>query len=205
MGIYQRYLLPKATHWACRQKPAMMQRAKIVPGASGNVLEIGIGSGLNLGFYQPDQVDRIWGLEPSEGMLELARQQIVPEQVVLEFLQAGAESIPLGPDSVDTIVSTFTLCTIPDLPQAFSELRRVLKPGGRLLFCEHGKAPDGGVRRWQNLIQPVWKVCGGGCHLNRDIPALLRAGGFSIQQLDAMYIPGWKPASFNYWGRAKLL
>ncbi len=168
------------------------------------MLEIGFGSGLNLAFYQADRVERVWGLEPSGKMLDLARQRKENTSLEVEFLQTGAEEIPLEAHSVDTILTTFTLCTIADLETAFSEMRRVLKPGGQLLFCEHGKAPDAAVRRWQDFLQPAWKLCGGGCHLNRDIPHLLREGGFSIQQLDARYIPGWKPASFHFRGRARL-
>ncbi len=204
MGLYQKHILPKITDCACQQKPARYQRKKIVPHARGRVLELGIGSGLNLPFYDLDQVTHIWGIEPSAEMLEMATSRAHAVQVEIEFFQTGAEQIPLEAGAVDTIVTTYTLCTIPDLNTAFQEMRRVLNPNGQILFCEHGKAPDAAVRRWQNFVQPVWKICGGGCHLNRDIPALLEGGGFSIQQMDTMYIPGWKPASFNYWGRAIL-
>lgn len=204
MGFYQKNILPKITDWACRQKPAMIQRSKIVPYAEGRILEIGFGSGLNLNFYDPEKVERVWGLEPSSEMLDLFRDRSANDPVEVELVQAKAEAIPLDTNEVDMIVTTYTLCTIPDLDLAFEEMRRVLKPGGLILFTEHGKAPDLVVRRWQNLVQPVWKICGGGCHLNRDIPALLEKGGFAIQNMDTMYIPGWKPACFNYWGCAKL-
>jgi len=204
MGFYQDQILPKVTDWVCRQSAARKQREKIVPQAKGRVLEIGFGSGLNLEFYRADQVSRLWGLEPSQGMLKLAEERKEAAPFEVELLQSGAEAIPLEDHSVDTVLSTFTLCTVPDLEAAFAEMRRVLKPGGQLLFCEHGLAPDPSVRRWQNSIQPVWKICAGGCHLNRDIPELIQKGGFQIQALDSMYIPGWKPASFQCWGQGKL-
>jgi SAM-dependent methyltransferase len=120
-----------------------------------------------------------------------------------EFIESGAESIPLDDHSADTVVMTYTLCTIPDVPAALEEIRRVLKPAGKLLFCEHGEAPDAGVRRWQNLVNPLWNMLGGGCNLNRPIPHLLEVGGFRSHDMQTMYIPGWKPACFNYWGSAR--
>ena len=117
-------------------------------------------------------------------------------------MQGSAENIPLEDRSIDTVVVTYTLCTIPQAVAALSDMRRVLKPSGQLIFCEHGLAPDEGVRRWQNRVNPIWRRVGGGCNLNRDIPSLLKAGGFRIRAMETMYIPGWKPASFNYWGTA---
>lgn len=202
MGWYQRVILPRVIHAACSSSPAARQRAKVVPRARGRVLEIGLGSGLNLPYYDPSEVRRVWGLEPSEALRKMARQASVPDEIALELLAAEAEAIPLEKNEADTVLITYTLCTIADVPRALEEARRVLKPGGQLLFCEHGRAPDAAVRRWQDWVNPLWKRAGGGCHLNRDIPALLRAGGFAIQDLHSMYIPGWKPASFNYWGAA---
>lgn len=199
---YESKILPRIINKVCACGPAMKQRAKIVPHASGRVLEIGIGSGLNLGFYDAEKVDRLFGIDPSAEILEIAKLQQSGLPFDVELFANGAESIPLGTNSVDTIMYTYTLCTIPDLEASFSEMRRVLKPGGQMLFCEHGKAPDAAVQKWQNRIQPIWKPFSGGCHLNRDIPKLIEQGGFSIQQLDSMYIPGPKFASFNYWGRA---
>jgi len=203
MGWYQRVVLPRIIHAACSSNPAAKQRAKIVPQARGRVLEIGLGSGLNLAYYDPGQVSRVWGLEPSEALLDMAREAPLPDRIDLELLTARAEAIPLESQEVDTVLMTYTLCTIGDVPKALSEARRVLKPGGQLLFCEHGRAPDAAVRRWQDWVNPLWKLAGGGCHLNRDIPALIEAGGFAVPDLRSMYIPGWKPASFNYWGMAR--
>ena len=180
----------------------MRQREKLVPLASGRVLEVGMGSGLNLPFYDARQVRKVWGLEPSPEMSKMASAAAEAVSFDVEFVSAGGEEIPLDSESFDTVLMTFTLCTIPDAERALREIARVLKRGGQLLFCEHGAAPDAGVRRWQNRINPLWRQLAGGCHLNRDIPGLIRHGGFEITRMDTMYIPGWRPASFNYWGTA---
>tara|TARA_Y100000758_G_scaffold50730_1_gene32529 strand:- start:4099 stop:4656 length:558 start_codon:yes stop_codon:yes gene_type:complete len=180
----------------------MRQREKLVPLASGRVLEVGMGSGLNLPFYDARRVTKVWGLEPSPEMSKMASAAVEAVAFDVEFVSAGGEQIPLDSESFDTVLMTFTLCTIPDAERALREIARVLKQGGQLLFCEHGAAPDAGIRRWQNRIDPLWRRLAGGCHLNRDIPGLIRRGGFEITRMDTMYIPGWRPASFNYWGAA---
>ena len=202
MGIYSSYLLPKIVHWSCRQKPNRKQRQKIVPKATGSVLEIGIGSGLNLPFYDPDLVTSVTGIDPSLEMWE--EHEVKPGALPFdfEFVQSRAEKLPFEGDRFDSAVITYSLCTIPGPDEALDELRRVLKPGGTLYFCEHGRAPDPSVEKWQNRVNPLWKRLGGGCNLNRDIPALVTDNGFSIIRMETMYIPGWKPASFNYWGSA---
>ena len=202
MGLYGKYVLPRVVHLACSARPNMRQREKLVPLASGRVLEVGMGSGLNLPFYDARRVTKIWGLEPSPEMSKMASAAVEAVAFDVEFVSAGGEQIPLDSESFDTVLMTFTLCTIPDAERALREIARVLKRGGQLLFCEHGAAPDAGVRRWQNRINPLWRRLAGGCHLNRDIPGLIRRGGFEITRMDTMYIPGWRPASFNYWGAA---
>ena len=202
MGLYGKYVLPRVVHLACSARPNMRQREKLVPLASGRVLEIGIGSGLNLPFYDARRVTKVWGLEPSPEMSKMASAAVEAVAFDVEFVSAGGEQIPLDSESFDTVLMTFTLCTIPDAERALREIARVLKRGGQLLFCEHGAAPDAGVLRWQNRINPLWRQLAGGCHLNRDIPGLIRRGGFEIARMDTMYIPGWRPASFNYWGAA---
>lgn len=202
MGLYAKYLLPRIVHMACSAEPASRQREKLVPLARGRVLEIGIGSGLNLPFYEPATVAEVCGLDPSAEMLGMAAEAAESARFDVELVRAGAEEIPLESDSFDTVLLTYTLCSITDVEPALREMARVLKPGGRLLFCEHGAAPDRAVRRWQDWITPVWRRVGGGCRLNRDIPHLIRSGGFEITEMDQMYLPGWRPASFNYWGRA---
>jgi ubiquinone/menaquinone biosynthesis C-methylase UbiE len=202
MGFYDKFLLPHLVHMTCGLKPAMKQREKVVPMATGRVLEIGIGSGLNIPFYDPRRVSHLWGLDPSADMWAIAGKNAAKRNIEAEFIESGAESIPLDSDSADTVVITYTLCTIPDTRRALDEIRRVLKPGGKLLFCEHGEAPDPDVLRWQNRLNPAWKRLAGGCHLNRPIPHLLEQAGFNSPDMQTMYIPGWKPACFNYWGSA---
>ena len=202
MGLYGKYVLPRVVHLACSARPNIRQREKLVPLASGRVLEVGMGSGLNLPFYDARRVTKVWGLEPSPEMSKMASAAVEAVAFDVEFVSAGGEQIPLDSESFDTVLMTFTLCTIPDAERALREIARVLKRGGQLLFCEHGAAPDAGVRRWQNRINPLWRRLAGGCHLNRDIPGLIRRGGFEITRMDTMYIPGWRPASFNYWGAA---
>lgn len=202
MGLYDRYILPRVINLACSSKPNMKQREKIVPLAEGQVLEIGMGSGLNLGYYDPDKVRKVYGLEPSEGMRQLARRNPAGAHIELEVIDLPGEEIPLDENSIDTVVVTYTLCTIPDVHEALRGMRRVLRPGGKLLFCEHGIAPDEGVRNWQNRLNPVWRLFAGGCNVNRDIPAVLAAGGFHIEVDERMYIPGLPLLSYNYWGSA---
>ena len=187
----------------CGQNPAMKQRAKIVPLAEGKVLEIGIGSGLNIPYYEPGRVSHLWGVDPSREMWSLAEKNAKNHPIDAEFFESGAESIPLDDNSADTVVMTYTLCTIPETHSVLQEVRRVLKPGGKLLFCEHGEAPDEHIRRWQQRMNPVWKLLGGGCNLDRPIPRLLKESGFASTDMQTMYIPGWKPACFNYWGSAR--
>lgn len=202
MGMYSRYILPKVIHFTCGLKPNMHQRKKVVPRARGRVLEIGIGSGLNLPYYDAAKVSKLWGLDPSPEMTRMARRAAASLPFEVEFIGLPGDEIPLEDNSVDTVVVTYTLCTIPVTTPALRQISRVLRPGGELIFCEHGAAPDASVRRWQNRLNPIWKRLGGGCNLNRQIPTIIEAGGFRIKSLDTMYIPGWRPASFNYWGIA---
>jgi ubiquinone/menaquinone biosynthesis C-methylase UbiE len=182
----------------------MQQREKIVHQAYGRVLEVGLGSGLNLPYYAAKNVSKLWGIDSSAVMIEMAQSRARSLNFEVEFINRPAEDIPLETNSIDTVLVTYTICTIVDVNKAIREMARVLKPDGRLLFCEHGVAPDLAVHRLQNCINPVWKRLGGGCHINRDIPKLIEQGGFIIEELKSMYITGWRPASYNYWGRAKL-
>ncbi len=204
MGFYDRYILPKVIDMACGAKPIARQRQKVVPRARGRVLEIGIGSGLNLPYYDPAKVDHVIGLDPAAEMLRYAKRRSAALPFTVEYLPVKGEAIPLEANSVDTVLITYTLCTIPDPVAALEGMRRVLKPAGRLIFCEHGKAPDAAVRRWQDRLIPLWGWIGGGCNLNRDIPALIEAAGFAIDDLDTQYLPGTpRFAGFNYWGSAR--
>ncbi len=202
MGLYNKYVLPKVVDWTCKQKPNMRQRMKVIPLATGNVLEIGIGSGLNLSLYNNNSIKHLTAIDPSKEMWD--KNVIDTKTLPFEFAftKAFAENIPEENDSFDTVVITYTLCTILDTNKALEEMRRVLKPNGKLIFCEHGKAPEKSIQKWQNMINPLWKRLGGGCNLNRDIPLIIEENGFKISNMETMYIPGWKLGSFNYWGTA---
>ncbi len=204
MSFYQERILPHLIDLACTSKPQRKQREKIVPRARGDVLEIGFGSGLNLPYYDSARVRRVWGLEPSEGMRRLAARAIDGSGIDVELIDLPGEEIPLDNDSVDTVLVTYTLCTIPDVVEALDGVRRVLKPAGRLLYCEHGKAPDEKVCKWQDRLNGGWKRFSGGCNINRDIPALLSESGFDIEDDNRMYIPGVRALSYNYWGAARI-
>ena len=203
MGFYDEKILPRFINLACSSKPSMKQREKIVPHAAGDVLEIGFGSGLNVPFYDKQKVRKIFGLEPSEGMRKLAEERISESGLDIELIDLPGEEIPLEANSVDTVLITYTLCTIPDVAAALEGMRRVLKPGGKLLFSEHGKAPDESVMRWQNRLNPAWRKIGGGCNMNRDIPAMILEGGFRITEDERMYVPGPRIFSYTYWGSAE--
>jgi len=202
MNLYNKYILPSLIISGCNKKPQMKQREKIIPNAKGKVLEVGIGSGLNLSFYDPAKVTELVGIDPSLELWE-KRQPIKDLGFHYEFINSVAEDMPFGKDSFDTIVITYTLCSIPDFQSALESLRKVLKPSGKFLFCEHGKAPDKSVLLTQNAINPIWKLIGGGCNINRDIPSIINGNGFEILTLETMYVQGWKPVSFNFWGEAK--
>ena len=174
MGFYDHHIAPRIVNLACGLKDAERQRQKVVPRAKGRVLEVGMGSGHNLPFYDPDQVEMVWGLEPGETMRNMARPKAERVPFDVEFLDLPGEEIPLEDDSADTVLTTFTLCTIPDAAAALAQMRRVLKPSGELIFLEHGEAPDERVRRWQHRIEPVWKPLAGGCHITRRIPDMLK-------------------------------
>jgi ubiquinone/menaquinone biosynthesis C-methylase UbiE len=178
-------------------------RAAWIPQARGEVLEIGIGSGLNLPFYSHD-VQRVYGVDPSVELQRMARKKSVAEPIKLEFLvQSAEERLPLPDASIDTAVVTWTLCSIPDAPRALQQVNRVLKMSGRLIFVEHGRSPDLGVAVWQERITPLWKRIGGGCHLNRKIDELISAAGFRIAELKKCYLPGPRPMTYTYQGFAQ--
>lgn len=202
MGFYDRHILPHLIDCACGLGHVMKARSAIVPRAQGRVLEIGIGTGLNLSFYDATRVQHICGVDPAAQMHPIARRRAQKIAIPVETLPLVIEQIGADAASFDTVVTTFTLCTIPGAVAALKEMRRVLKPGGELLFCEHGAAPDESVRRWQDRLTPWWKPLAGGCHLNRDIPAMLAAGGFHVRDLHARYLPGPRPMSYVYSGVA---
>ena len=203
MGFYDRHILPRLLNAAMSAKPISYQRRKVVPRAEGRVLEIGFGAGHNLPYYDPNKVERIWALEPAAEMRARSAERRAASPIPLEFIDLPSETIPLDAESADTVLVTYTLCTIPDVMAALGEMRRVMKPAGRMIFCEHGEAPDESVKRWQRRITPFWKKIGGGCHVGRAIPKLIADGGFRVDDLETMYLPGTpRFAGFNYWGSA---
>ena len=199
---YDRHILPYLIDLACGIGPVGRQREKVVPQARGRVLEIGIGTGRNMPYYDRSRVSQIVGVDPALRMHHLAEKRIRQAGLPVELIGLSAEKLPVADASFDTVVCTYTLCTIPDPLAALAEMKRVLVPGGRLLFSEHGVAPDAGVARWQARLQPLWKPLAGGCHLNRDIPLLLKEAGFQTQ-LESAYIPGPRVVSYHYWGQAQ--
>ena len=203
MSLYEKYVLPKFLNCACGSKPVSYQRKKVVPLAEGKVLEIGMGSGLNLPFYDKAKIDEIWGLDPSEELSEMAKQVADEESMEVKFISSGAEDIPLPDNYFDCVLVTYTMCTIPEVQRANQEIRRVLKEDGKMIFCEHGEAPDQNIRKWQNRINPFWGKLAGGCNINRKIPSLIQDSGFDIIEMEEMYLPNTpKIAGYNYWGYA---
>lgn len=188
MSFYEDTLLPCVIDLACSSEPMMAFRKHVVPLAAGEVLEVGMGSGPNLALYNPDTVKFVWGLEPSAGMHKRARKNLAKSPVTVKWLALRGEEIPLADNSVDCIVLTYTLCTIPDYAKALEQMYRVLKPGGKLLFCEHGLAPDAAVQKWQHRLTPIWKKIAGGCHLNRPVTHYIAETGFHIMESHNEYI-----------------
>ena len=203
MSLYDKYVLPKFLNCACGSKPILRQRQKVVPLAEGKVLEIGIGSGLNIPFYEKSKIDEIWGLDPSEELSAMARIVADQESIEVNFISSGAEEIPLPDDHFDSVLVTYTMCTSPEVLRANQEIRRVLRAGGKMIFCEHGEAPDENIRKWQKRINPFWGKIAGGCNINRKIPSLIQDSGFDIVEMEEMYLPNTpKIAGYNYWGYA---
>lgn len=202
MSFYEHHILPYLLDWAMRHGPFLEYRDRLVPTADGRVLEIGIGSGHNLPFYSR-RASAIIGLDPSPALLLLAARARAPERAVT-LLRGTAEAIPLDDASIDTVVTTWTLCSIPDATAALAEARRVLRPAGRLIFVEHGRAPDPFIQRWQDRLTPLWKQIAGGCHINRPIDRMLEAAGFHIEQLSTGYARGPRLMTFMYEGWARL-
>jgi ubiquinone/menaquinone biosynthesis C-methylase UbiE len=201
MGLYRHYVLPKLINTACAMPPMMALRARYVPLARGRVLEIGIGSGLNLSFYG-SQVDSVTGLDPAHELTEMARERARSLGAVVTLLELSSEEIRAESASFDSIVCTWTMCSIPNVYRALDEMRRVLKPDGALIFVEHGRSPDAGVARTQQWLEPMWKPIGGGCHLTRQPDRLLADAGFKLSQLEQGYQPGPRFAAYMYHGIA---
>jgi ubiquinone/menaquinone biosynthesis C-methylase UbiE len=205
MGLYKRYLVPRLTSWVCSAGAHAGHRQRLVPRARGRVVELGAGSGHNLPFYDRATVERVWAVEPSQEMWDLAAPRLKQARPEVTYVQASAEAVPLEAGLADTVVVTWALCTIHQPELALAEARRLLKPDGQLLFAEHGRAPDAEVRRWQGRLNPVWTRFSGGCNLNRDITGLVSSAGFALEAVEAEYLPGSRPFSFNVLGAVRKL
>ena len=203
MGLYEKYILPKLLARACGCKPIRKQRQKIVPLAQGIVLEIGLGDGANIPHYDAKQIQAVYGLEPAKAMRDLARKRLHDIPFKLDIIDGTAEQIPLPDASVDTVLCTYTLCTIPDRKRALKEIRRVLKPNGRFIYCEHSLAPDPHIARWQQRLDPLWGLFAGGCSISQPIMTLIDSAGFRIESSSEMYLPGTpRILGYNVWGWA---
>ena len=202
MSLYAKYILPRLINLAMQNKVAMAERRKFVPLASGTVLEVGVGSGINIPLYGRD-VETLLAVDPSLEIWRLALRRVSRAPFPVEFLQCSAEQIPLEDTTVDTVVTTWTLCTIHDPVAALSEMKRVLKPEGQVIFVEHGRAPDARVLAWQNRLNPLWNRIGGGCNLNRKIDDLILEAGLRITRMETGYVRGPKPLTYLYRGLAR--
>lgn len=201
MGLYARFVLPRLLSAAMRQPDLVPFRSLVGQSASGRVLEVGIGPALNLPFYGPD-VTAVVGIDSSAELLAMAERRRSDQPFDVQLFEGSAEALPLDTGSIDTVVTTWTLCTVPNAAVVLSEARRVLKPGGRLLFAEHGRASDKAVARWQDWLDPVWTRIAGGCHMNRPIADLIAGAGFRLDSLETAHIAGPKVLTFMYSGSA---
>ncbi len=203
MSVYGDHVLPRLINVGCDMKASREQRARLCAGLSGEVVEIGFGSGLNVPWY-PAEVSRVAAVEPADLGWKLAAKRLEASSVPVTRSGLDGQALPFADDSFDAALSTWTMCTIPDLPAALAELRRVLRPGGRLHFVEHGLSPDAGVARWQHRLEPLQKRLFGGCHLTRPMVELIRGAGFEVEEVDAYYEQGApKPLGWNSLGLAR--
>lgn len=202
MGLWRTHVLPRIVDAATGIESTRLTRLNVVPRVRGRVLELGVGSAHNLPLMDPERVEHVWGLDPEPLGWKLARERIESVEFGVEFLEAGAEDIPLEDDSADTVLTTYAICSFAEPQAAMAEIRRVLRPDGELVFCEHGLADDPSLARWQHRLQPIWGRLAGGCHLNRPIAEIIEAGGFEVRDLETGFFPGPRPLRFTYWGTA---
>lgn len=203
MSLWADRVLPHLIEKACRSSAILEERTRWIPRAHGDVLELGVGSGLNLALYDQRRVAKLTGIDPSRALLARARSRVAESPVPVELVEAAAERLPFADRSFDSVVVTYTLCSVDDPLRALAEVRRVLRPGGELFFIEHGLAPDARTRRWQRWLTPMWRRVGGGCRLDRDVAAVLRDAGFHSDDLSASYADGASFLSYTYEGTAR--
>ncbi len=203
MGLWARIVLPVLVEKACRSGAILAARRQWVPRAHGRVLEVGVGSGLNLAFYDPQRVECVTGIDPSVELLVRAEERAVAAPVSVELVRCGAEKMPFSDGAFDSVLVTYSLCSVADLAAALAEIRRVLQPGGELIFVEHGLSCDPRVQRWQRWLTPAWRRVGGGCHLDRDLPTLLRSAGYRMKELESAQVEGASWLSYTFMGIAR--
>ncbi len=204
-GWWDRVVVPTLIGCACAQPQIMKARSRIVPQASGDVLELGCGGGINMQFYDPAKITSFAGLDPSPALLDASRRAAHAKNMVTDIQAGIGEDMPFAGDSFDTVLVTFTLCSVDDQAQVLSEMRRVLRPGGKVLFLEHGRAPDARIQNWQRRIEPMWKRVAGNCHLTREIGGAYRGAGFKVIHSDRGYMPKTpRPFGWIEWGEARL-
>jgi len=201
--MYDKYILPYVLNCTCGQKPFIRQRQKLVPIAKGKVLEVGIGSGLNMPYFDTSKISSVVGIDPSEELIQLAEKRIDDSMPDIDFVISKAEEMQFNDNLFDTVLITYTICTVGDVSASLKQIKRVLKSDGQLLFCEHGLAPDEKVVKWQNRINKFWPTISGGCNINKNIPLLIEQAGFAITNMEQMYLPKTpKILGYNYWGTA---
>jgi ubiquinone/menaquinone biosynthesis C-methylase UbiE len=188
MGLYGNVIFPRILNVFMSSGQFKKQRSKLLSSVSGEILEIGFGTGLNLEFY-PDHVRKITAVDPNAGMSKVAQRNIQNSGIEVETKILSSESLPIEDNSFDSVVCTWTLCSIPDAAAALREVKRVLRPGGRFFFVEHGLAPDPAVQKWQHRLTPIQKVIGDGCHLNRPIDQMVTGQGFELSEIETFYMP----------------
>ena len=201
--MYDKYILPYVLNCTCGQKPFIKQRQKLVPMAKGKVLEVGIGSGLNMPYFDTSKIISVVGIDPSEELIQLAEKRIDDSMPDVDFVISKAEELQFNDNTFDTVLITYTMCTVDDVSASLMQIKRVLKSDGQLLFCEHGLAPDEKIVKWQNRINKFWPTISGGCNINKNIPHLIGEAGFTISNMEQMYLPKTpKILGYNYWGTA---
>ena len=201
--MYDKYILPYVLNCTCGQKPFVKQRQKLVPMAKGKVLEVGIGSGLNMPYFDTSKIISVVGIDPSEELIQLAEKRIDDSMPDVDFVISKAEEMQFNDNSFDTVLITYTMCTVDDVLASLMQIKRVLKSDGQLLFCEHGLAPDEKIVKWQNRINKFWPTISGGCNINKNIPHLIGEAGFTMPNMEQMYLPKTpKIFGYNYWGTA---
>lgn len=204
LPFYEKVILPRLINLACSGSTIQKQREKIILHAEGDVVEIGVGSGLNFSYYDWDKINSYTAIDPSMELWDLRKKENIPKIIEPVYYETGAEEIPVNDYSADSVVMTYCFCSVEDPVKTVNEIIRILRPNGKLIFSEHALSPDQKVRKWQNRINPFWKRISGGCNLNRNTLNYLEKGGFDIDATEGMQLPGWKSSNWHIWGVIRL-